>query len=206
MGLDFDSILKGLKRYVKRESPISVTEQTLVARANEMARWGYKHTPVTLRALERYLTGYAILFTGRVGVGKTFFFKCLNRTGADIAIISMHECYLWPFDELSKWLTDNRDREVLVDDIGSNERSNSYGTKYEALKYILSRRLDSPARTHFTTNGTPDELEKVYDFQVVDRLFELADSFVFDRTDSLREPRPNVKAVREIQDKSRFGT
>ena len=62
----------------ENEEP-QIKASTLEDWARRMARVGYEFTEETLKILLQYLKGYNLWIYGNVGVGKTYFFDCMNR-------------------------------------------------------------------------------------------------------------------------------
>lgn len=155
------------------------------ATVKAMAARGFQFEKATLSAVVAYCQGYSILLSGCVGTGKTMFFRCLNP---DIAILDMGDLVHWERSDLETLLVDMREREIVIDDLGSGAATaNDYGNRYDVLLYILNKRQGVKARTHFTTNLNSDELNKFYDYRAMDRVYGMAKPYVLERKDSLRK-------------------
>ena len=77
----FGGILERLVKTVvrKAENPPVVKESVVEWYAQRMMEYGYDFTAETLGVLADYLKGYNLWLCGNVGVGKTYFFDCMNR-------------------------------------------------------------------------------------------------------------------------------
>lgn len=147
-----------------------VNDNYLAAEARGMAERGYVFDDTSLNLLRTYLSTKAgLLLQGRVGTGKTFFFKARG-----IPILSMQRASSHSLGEIEAALKSRHDEEILIDDIGAEGDFNNYGVKMDILSVIIASRLDTLARTHFTTNLTPEEIYTRYGARTFDRLKELA--------------------------------
>lgn len=186
--LDLDRVLAAVaKPPCRAAAEREVTEAQLLAKANEMARRGYEHSAESLRALEEWMRGRGLVVFGDVGVGKTFFFQCLRIPlepregdhGGTIRLFRMADVVGMGVRELQEELDSLAPCEVAFDDVGAEPVFNEYGSRWEAFPWMVERRLRTDAKTHFTTNLTPDELCGRYGSRTVDRMHELACSVVF---------------------------
>lgn len=171
-------ILEGLEEPKDlRTEPKVVTVQGLQRWANFMAtKKGYRHSLESLEALEKYAQGYALLLTGSVGTGKTFFFQSL---GQNIEIVSLATLAGWKLDDIQRMLDNNRDYEVVFDDIGAEPAISDFGVKQEILPLILERRQYCRKRTHFTTNLSAQEIEERYGVRSIDRIYGMTYPITF---------------------------
>ena len=172
------------------EKPVS--DEELVKAISGMAAGGYIFSGVTVEALRDYMKGYGILLSGKVGVGKTYFFCSLNR---DILILDCGVLMSWTQCEVEQFMTNYRDREIVLDDLGSGgSKGRDYGREYDALLVALNMR--DPARcrmrTHFTTNLTNDELVEKFDARCVDRIYGMARCFRLPDEESRRDAKAFV--------------
>lgn len=159
---------------------------------NGMSAKGYKFSPIAIKAVREYAKGYALLLSGDMGCGKTFFFHCLHP---DIIKLDLNALTSWRQDELLEYLGSVRRNEILVDDIGTaTSCGKTYGTTYDILLTILNERIKSKSkvRTHFTTNHNKKELEQVYGERNVDRIMELAKPIVFPKSKTFRVAQPVI--------------
>lgn len=186
---DIEGILESLPQICWRK-PVKIGKEQLLAKAKAMAGRGFDHSAKTLEVLEAYLQGYGVLLSGGVGVGKSYFFECVEPE--PLPVLSFNSCSLWKFDAISEWLNENRNRDIVLDDIGWDaERGNNYGTKFEVLQIVLDERLRQNGRTHITTNLTNDELIARYDAHLIDRIYQLCKCFALPSQESRRDARPN---------------
>jgi len=206
--MNFDRILEELNAELERPRPqeVCVREDALAERARRMAAGGYVHGRESLAALEAYMRGYGLLLSGKVGTGKTMFFRLLKPTAVRvqqtgelprIVIFSMVKTLGMTVDDLNGVLADHAYDELVLDDVGAEPVFNFYGGKMEILPYLLDRRMESPCRTHMTTNATHLELGRRYGARVMDRLIEMFARFEF-KGPSRRTLKPNA-AIRRAQ-------
>lgn len=176
--------------YRPEESPQlerAVVEKRMRSYITRMSRNGYQFDARSLKALEAYCENYALMLVGGVGVGKTMFFRALER---DIMILDMNIATRWNYQTLEEWLVAVRNREVLIDDLGVGSlKGNDWGVAYDVMMVILNSRMQSKQRTHFTTNLSNEALIKHFDYRVVDRIYGMAKAFELTRGVSRREPR-----------------
>lgn len=187
MEMKFDEICKRIMRgetvcapgSVKRR--IEATEANVEARAVEMLRSGYEPTEASVKAIEAYLSGYGLWLHGKVGTGKTAFFRHLKpmRFGESelrpsrIVVWSMLTTLGADMDEIRGKLRECENDELVLDDVGSEPVFNFYGGKFEILPYVIERRMESSRRTHVTTNLTAKEIAARYGVRTLDRFAEM---------------------------------
>ena len=164
-----------------------VDDKLLARKVAAMAEAGYKFSAATIEATRAYLQGYGVLLSGRVGVGKTLFFRLINH---DALIADIGTIMGWRQAEIEEYAIGSRNCELVIDDIGcGGSKARDYGREFDALLMILNMR--DPARcrfrTHFTTNLTNDELVANLDARVVDRIYGLAKCFRIETEESRRE-------------------
>lgn len=180
------------------EEPINVSRERLMRKAARMAQFGYHQDTDTIQALRAFLEGYGILLSGQIGVGKTFFFECVYEGRERFSTIDMNEAHLWNYEKLNDFLNDNQRCDMLIDDI-RGDMAKDYGKTFDPLIVILDNRLNSPARTHITTNLDNDGLINALDYRSVDRIYQLCKPFVFRRKESYRRAKPNSICVRNAR-------
>lgn len=168
-------------------APDAATIEAATARiVKRMSSAGYRFDAATIEAARAYAEGYALLLTGNVGTGKTYFFKKLNP---EIYTLDMNFATRWKFAEIESWLDNHWDDEVVIDDLGvGSAKGNDYGAQYDVLMCLLNGRIRSSKRTHFTTNCNADQLIAAYDYRAYDRILGMAKPFKMARTESLRNP------------------
>ena len=147
-----------------------------------------------------YLKGYGLWLCGKVGTGKTLFFRMLKpmrvavrQTGTPprIAIFPLLRTLGMSVDDLNAILDEHQYDELVLDDAGAEPLFNFYGDKMEILPYILDKRMESPCRTHMTGNLTPKEMGRRYGARVADRFVEMFSYHQFGGA-SHRTLRPNA--------------
>lgn len=186
---DISDILAVMPKFALSK-PVKIGKEQLLAKARAMALRGFDHSAKTLEVLEAYLQGYGILLSGGVGVGKSYFFECVEPE--PLPVLSFNSCALWKYDAISEWLADHRNQDIVLDDVGWDaELGNNYGTKFEVLQIVLDERLRQNGRTHITTNLTNDELIVRYDAHLIDRIYQLCKCFALPSQESKRDARPN---------------
>lgn len=197
-----EKIMSELKNAI--DKPIcefNVNPEAVKARALDMAKLGYRHTEASLTALEMYIKGFGLWLSGDVGTGKTMFFKLLRplnlrfRTTGQIPkiiIFPMVRTLEMSVDDIKEWLGENFYNEVVLDDVGAEPVYNHFGGKFDILPYILDKRLDSPCRTHATSNLKPKAMVERYDDKrILDRFSEMFVKIPFTGP-SMRHSQPNA--------------
>lgn len=201
--LPLAEILAKLRTPTCEERAAEVSAARLTAWAQEMATRGYRHSEETLEALRLYLAGYGLLLMGGVGTGKTHFFQTV---GAVLraqgryrpAIFRMMDTVGRKVDDVREYFNEMSGSELVLDDIGAEPTFNEYGNRWDILPWLIEMRLAASGRTHFTTNLSPDELERRYGARTVDRLHEMAASVAF-KGKSNRRTTPNAGVVRAYE-------
>ena len=186
---------------------VKVSEEAVRKRAEQMAREGYYPSPQTVVALGYYLKGYGLWLSGGVGTGKTEFFRHLRplavptrATGypPQIVLFPLVQTVEMSVDDIRDWLNENRNAEVVLDDVGAEPVFNHFGGKFEILPYILDKRMESPCRTHATSNLSAKAMgERYHNVRILDRFAEMFVKVEFSGH-SLRRSKPNA-AIRKAQ-------
>lgn len=164
-----------------------VSDQALADCIRRMSASGYKFNSATVEAVRDYMRGYGILLSGKVGTGKTLFFRKLNPSAI---IIDMGDVMGWRQEDVYNSMEAYANFEIVLDDLGcGGSRARDYGREFDALLLILNIRDPSRCvcRTHFTTNLTNDELIEHFDARVVDRIYGMAKCHRMPDGESMRE-------------------
>lgn len=207
---ELNGLMAEINAKLEMPSPaeVSVNPEAIKSRALEMAKQGYQPTEAALAALELYLKGYGLWLSGDVGTGKTMFFQLLRplnillrRTGRAPAIVifPMVRTLEMSVADIKEWLDENYYNEVVLDDVGAEPVFNHFGGKFDILPYILDKRLDSPCRTHATSNLKAKAMALRYnDERVLDRFAEMFVKVPFTGA-SFRRSQPNrlIRATQE---------
>lgn len=157
----------------------SVKNEVIEKVGLQMVRCGYKMSPWAVNVLADYLRGYNLWLCGRPGAGKTFFFDCMSAVrksmGYDrIAKLSMIETQSWTMDSAKEWADENEDRDVLIDDVGTEpEEMVSYGQRVDLFQYLLEKRMQLRRRTHLTSNLGAKDITRRYGLRVADRFVQM---------------------------------
>ena len=163
----------------KTDNPPVVKESVVEWYAQRMMAYGYDFTAETLGILADYLKGYNLWLCGNVGVGKTYFFDCMNRVRrqrqfSPIVKLSMIETQGWNMDTAREWVDENSDSDILIDDVGTEPLMKSWGQEAELFPYLLEKRMQlSNRRTHLTSNLGVIDIKKRYGERVVDRFVQV---------------------------------
>ena len=173
-------ILKGLSEIVvpEKKEP-SIRSSALKEFASTIAKEGYQFSEEMLNALIYYMKGYNICLLGNVGVGKTFFFDCINsvrrKRGSDgIVKLSMIETQGWTMKDAVDWAHYTVGYDVLIDDVGAEPAISHYGQKLELFPYLLEKRMGVfGRRTHVTSNLGGADILKRYERRVGDRMAQM---------------------------------
>ena len=182
------------------ENPPMVKESVVEWNAQRMASFGYDFTSDTLSVLVDYLKGYNLWLCGNVGVGKTFFFDCVNRVRksrqySPIVKLSMIETQGWDMDMARNWAEDNSGSDVLIDDVGTEPIMKSWGQEAELFPYLLEKRMQlAGRRTHLTSNLGIVDIRKRYGERVADRFVQMFKMEVIKSKKSKRVLRPWKRA------------
>lgn len=177
-----------------------IKASTLENWAKRMASVGYEFTEETLKILLQYLKGFNLWVYGNVGVGKTYFFDCLNRIkrardGEPIIKLSMIETQGWTMEQAAEWARDYCEYDVLIDDVGAEPLLNHYGEKVEVFPYLLEKRMNrTRCRTHMTSNLSAKDILKRYDRRVADRIAQMFRGCEIKSKQSRRRNSPWVKS------------
>lgn len=177
----------------KREVPKPVLSAGYVESiAKLMIRCGYQFNEKSLNILADYLRGYNLWLCGPVGVGKTFFFDCMTKVrrsqGLDsIVKLSMLETQDWTMETAREWVNETRDRDVLIDDVGTEPVMKSWGQEAELFPYLLEKRMQlATRRTHLTSNLGIVDIKKRYSERVSDRFVQYFKMETFTKTEKSR--------------------
>jgi len=178
---DFQAMAKRLSSVpipVQKE-PSDIPDETVERVAGMMVRCGYEMGADALSALNDYMRGYNLWICGAVGVGKTFFFECLNSVRRSMGIqpivkLSMLETQGWTMEDAAKWSERTYEMDVLIDDVGAEPMLNHYGEKVEVFPYLLEMRMARRScRTHMTSNLGASDILKRYERRVADRFAQM---------------------------------
>lgn len=194
----FEEMLTALSQPTCEERESDITPEMLKAKAANMVRRGYRFNSASLEALRLYMAGYGLFIHGSVGTGKTMFFRSLRTfEGGKITIFSMHNILGRSDSDIREMMDDLVGSEVLLDDIGAEPLFNNFGVKFDMLAYLIERRMESPERTHFTTNLKKGEIKDRYGIRIIDRITEMCKSVEFSGA-SNRVAKTNPKAVNKM--------
>ena len=181
--VDFAALLGRVEDPPEEEDAFrEVTEAELLARADAMARRGYRHSEETLAALRDWMEGRGLILRGGVGSGKTSVFRALRHPmsqregdrGGTIAVFPMMDVVGRTVQDVRETMEQLAESEVVLDDVGAEPAFNDFGSRFEMLPWLVEMRLRSKAKTDFTTNLTGEELRGRYGMRTVDRMHELA--------------------------------
>lgn len=178
---DFAAIAeKVANEQVKRSNSEPELKQCVLEKfACVMAQVGYDLTPNTVEIMSDYLKGYNLLICGLVGVGKTYFFDCINRIRKSrgfgpIIKLSMIDTQGWDMDTARDWIFSHKGEDLLIDDVGTEPKMKSWGQEAELFPYLLEKRMQlTNRRTHLTTNMSMDEMKARYGLRVRDRFDQM---------------------------------
>lgn len=170
-------ILEDVSQTVSRETRMrEVSPDEVRAVCSSMAKAGYVPTHASVKAVEKFLAGYNLHLRGRVGTGKSAFFKALSETAdanggrRSFAVIPMGNLDGIHMDEIRQFLSDHDEDELVIDDLGSEAMTNDYGKPVWAIGMILSMREYSPARTHVTSNVNDECIRAQYGERILSRM------------------------------------
>jgi hypothetical protein len=199
-----EDILERLTKTVvrKADGPPVVKSVVVEWYAQRMMALGYDFTAETLGVLVDYLKGYNLWLCGNVGIGKTYFFDCMNsvmlqRQYSPIVKLSMIETQGWNMDTAREWVNENSDYDILIDDVGTEPLMKSWGQEAELFPYLLEKRMQlSNKRTHLTSNLGIIDIKKRYGERVADRFVQVFKMEQLKLKKSRRGLRPWKKAAK----------
>lgn len=172
------NLLDGIMQELWSVKPREDTGPNLVRRSQvlERAKWmtenmGYVHSEETVEAVCLWMKGYGLMLMGKVGCGKSSFFKCLgdSRIRFWSPLVDMAK----RLDEIEECIDQMNGNELVIDDVGSEPVYNNFGVRLDLIPWVVEKRMQLCARTHFTTNLSAEELVKRYGPRVVSRMHEL---------------------------------
>ena len=152
------------------------TKEEVGALCKQMAKVGYIPSNASVLAAEDFLCGYNLHLRGKVGTGKSAFFKALSETATStgarrsFAVIPMGNLDGIHMEEIRQFLSDHEEDELVIDDLGCESKTNDYGKPIWAIGMILSMREYSPARTHVTSNVNDECLKAQYGDRIFSRM------------------------------------
>ena len=180
--MDFGNILAEIAAQVAAPSVYerTIPEDELRRVARAMLSRGYVPDERVLAAAEKYLQGYALWIVGDVGTGKTTFFRALpvyqpqGRRDRERVILNMGRLLGQSVEDVREFLTEHRDDELVIDDIGKEPLFVEYGTRFEILPWIVEERIEVRARTHYTSNYGKKYFDERYGYGLFDRVYTSA--------------------------------
>ena len=149
-----------------------VSEDSVAEKIAQLAEAGYVPTAETVSIVRHYLSGRGIMLSGAAGTGKTFLMTLLCGKGP--IQHAERDINVWGLTGISEWYNWRDGREVVVDDLGCEVETSSYGVRVDLLKLVLEHRYAAQrGRTHITTNLTSDGIRARYGERILDRLLEM---------------------------------
>ncbi len=177
-----------------------VTDDELVQKMEAMSKKGYIFSDKSVMMLRKFMECnlHGLIVMGEVGVGKTYFFHTVG-----LPILSLSYATRKHFEDVYRALEWWQNYDILVDDIGSEEKMTDFGKRKEILADIVDSRIQTDAKTFFTANLIKSEdpnmkddvwtwsvLEGRYGSRVIDRIKQLATTICW-RGESKREANGN---------------
>ena len=129
-----------------------------------------------------------VCLIGGIGPGKTIALKVMAALSATSPVyIAVPELALGFATDGAEYIKDkinmNRGRHMILDDIGAEQTTKSFGTVLPIEEIIMSRYLlwqESRILTHFATNLGGEDLEERYKKRVFDRMNEMCEKISVD--------------------------
>lgn len=154
---------------------------------------GYKvNDPATYRELTQYFLNpekeKGILIAGGTGSGKTLFFKLMQMSLLNLRIPAFRIVSCIDVEQAIRseqaQYSDFAFGDMCFDDLGTESAETViYGNRVNVMSEIIQIRYNAfqnkGLKTHYTTNLTPDEIEKRYGTRISDRLNEACTNYIF---------------------------
>lgn len=131
-----------------------------------------------------------ICLNGPIGCGKTTTFKIMQRMISSEDYFAIRSCKRTALEfsvngfQTIHYLTSKSflgNQHILLDDLGSELKINFFGTNCNIFQEVISLRYDlfteNKIKTHFTTNYSASDLEKLYGPRVRSRLRSMVNIF-----------------------------
>ena len=139
---------------------------TLLPEYNKICEW----------LTDNHNTG--LMLIGNCGVGKTF----ITRYVIPAIFYEKKKVILRVYDDMNKNIDEIITKKyVVLDDVGTEEVSNSFGNKRLAFAEIVDNAEKNGNMLIITTNLSGDQLKEKYGLRVYDRLLKITTSIVFNQ-------------------------
>lgn len=120
-----------------------------------------------------------LLYFGNCGAGKSFALKVI----AAFRDIRYYDCEdlqeRFNRDKQGFWEIIEDRKDIIIDDLGTEETKNDFGIKFELLEKVIYKRHkmfeDFKIKTIIATNLNGDEIEKRYDKRIYSRLHQMCE-------------------------------
>jgi len=195
-----DAIREVQRKMETTKQTVAISDDAVTHMVMLLGERGYRPSEQIVEPIRAFLAGYSLLLTGDAGLGKTFLMRCLRvRSYAaenivDYGLSRIHQWYDW---------TDERD--ICIDDLGSERTVAEYGAKDDVLKAVIDHRIDHQTdrhdptnlkpprtgRTHVTTNLNAAQIASRYGDRTLSRLLGMCKPFTFTGK-NMREPQPTT--------------
>jgi DNA replication protein DnaC len=188
----FDALMDNTLKKIQATAPERVpTEKEKMTQAEDLIERGYMpFDKDSFREICTYLAasnGKGLLLTGKAGTGKTHLFRTRFPNTRICTAAKIEQAWrdsgklegnFW-YDTYRLFLSEEQSHKVnlIVDDLGQEPVTKSYGNVSEAIEQFVCQRYQEwqthKVRTLFSTNLTPSELDSRYGRRVTDRLQEM---------------------------------
>lgn len=167
------------------------TDEQVSARIDMLLRWGYVSSEQTVEPIRAFLSGYSVLLSGDVGVGKTFLMKSMGVKCYKAPALSEYKS-----SGIDIWYDSTDKATICIDDLGTEDQSNNYGIRSDLLRAIIDHRCElRGVKTHITTNMDASSLGERYDDRTLNRIIGMCK--VFRMTGESRRKAESQNACRQ---------
>lgn len=167
------------------QEPTLASDEEVARKVAQMAERGFIPGEQWVEPIRAYLSGFGVMLAGDTGVGKTFFFTCLQGRVRSVEEIVDHG-----FKYLREWYSWTDGSDIVIDDLGSEPVTVEYGARDDLLKTVISHRDGlANVRTHITTNLSAEGISARYGDRTLSRILGMCKAFRLDG-ESRRQARP----------------
>jgi len=144
-----------------------VTDEQVAARLEQLHQeHGYIPSGQIVEPIRDFLAGYALLLSGKAGVGKTFLVRSLG-----VRIYTVDDVLSYGLRRLRTFFDWTDGHNICIDDIGAEGVTHEYGAKDDVIKTVIAHREGrQDGLTHVTTNLDSTAIRERYGDRTLSRL------------------------------------